>query len=342
MSEAIVFPGQGVQRDGMDQFGDPAVWAEADTYTRDALGFSLLHIVRGNPPELQLDGETVQHPLGLLYLTQFAQVALSALAFAQVGERRKAGTLPERAYFAGQSLGELNALAAYAGVATLPDTLQIGWERGLVMRDLVPRDATGDTNYRLAALCPELFGVDDAALPSFVAEIAEQCGELLEVVNFNIPRRQFVAAGTKAALARLREVVFARARPYRGMPPYLEIEGIDIPFHSTVLRPGVPQFRAILDARLPFEIDSAPLDGRYVPNLTGELFTANDVPVRERLLTLLSAQLAAPVPWIKIQALLFSLADRYTEIGMPTAPTLTNLARHSAAALGATTEITMP
>ena len=39
-----------------------AVWDRADAFTRDALGFSVLHVVRDNPTTLIASGVHYQHP----------------------------------------------------------------------------------------------------------------------------------------------------------------------------------------------------------------------------------------------------------------------------------------
>ena len=57
--------------------------------------------------------------------------------------------------------------------------------------------------------------------------------------------------------------------------------GIDVPFHSTVLRDGVAEFRSHLDAGLPERIDPAVLVGRYVPNLVPRPFTLDRAFVEE-------------------------------------------------------------
>ena len=39
-----------------------AVWDRADAFTRESLGFSVLHVVRDNPTSLIADGVLFQHP----------------------------------------------------------------------------------------------------------------------------------------------------------------------------------------------------------------------------------------------------------------------------------------
>lgn len=72
-------------------------------------------MVRDNPKELTANGVTYRHPEGLLNLTQFTQVALATVSFAQTARLREAGADISPAYFAGHSLGEYNALSSFAG-----------------------------------------------------------------------------------------------------------------------------------------------------------------------------------------------------------------------------------
>ena len=68
------------------------VWERADKLTRSKLGFSILGLVRDNPKELTANGVTYRHPDGLLNLTQFTQVALATVAYAQTARLREAGS----------------------------------------------------------------------------------------------------------------------------------------------------------------------------------------------------------------------------------------------------------
>ena len=92
------------------------VWDRADSHTREALGFSILAVVRDNPTSVWADGERHRHPDGVLFLTQFTQVAMATLAVAQVAEMREAGVFVEDAITCGHSVGEYNALAAVTGI----------------------------------------------------------------------------------------------------------------------------------------------------------------------------------------------------------------------------------
>lgn len=368
---AFVYPGQGIQKQGMsldERAKSPAVretWERADKLTREKLGFSILAVVRDNPKELTAHGVTYHHPEGLLNLTQFTQVALATVAFAQTARLREAGCDIWPAYFAGHSLGEYNALSSFAQIIPLETVLELVFHRGSTMHHLIERDAQGRSNYRMGALRPNQFGVSDEGVNAYVDGISKATGEFLQIVNYNLAGQQYAIAGTIKGLKALAQDSAKRAKEYGGKPPFMLVPGIDVPFHSRILRKGVPEFRDKLDSLLPKHIDYSVLVGRYIPNLvacpfeltrefaqkildvvpserieaaledetTWKSYTEDEQKLGRLLLTeLLSWQFASPVRWIETQALMF--ADRargglgveeYVEVGLGNAPTLANL-----------------
>ncbi|MFT3899684.1 MAG: DUF1729 domain-containing protein [Gordonia sp. (in: high G+C Gram-positive bacteria)] len=363
------FPGQGIQSQGMglDARARSAaareIWDRADAHTREALGFSILAVVRDNPTTLVANGTTYHHPDGVLFLTQFTQVAMATLGVAQVAELREAGGFVEGAITAGHSVGEYNALAACAGVLPLEAVLEVVFQRGEAMHHLVPRDAKGNSDYRMAAIRPSQFGLADDDVDAFVAEVGEQAGEFLEVVNLNLRGSQYAIAGTVAGLRALEAEIERRVAAHGGKRAFILVPGIDVPFHSTVLREGVPAFRERLDDLLPEHVDPEILVGRYIPNLVPRLFNlsrefvteiAELVPsepldevladfdawaarpaelARVVLIELLAWQFASPVRWIETQDLLFGPTSqgglnvgRFVEVGVKSAPTLSGIA----------------
>jgi fatty acid synthase len=341
------FPGQGIQSVGMGQAAAATsraakkVWDRADAFTRDRLGFSILTIVRDNPSAITVDGREFRHRDGVLFLTQFTQVAMAALGYAQMAELRESDALADDYVFCGHSVGEFTALAAAAGVFDLETVLEMVYERGSIMSDLVERDGNGRSNFGMAAVRPDRMGLDDA---SFVSDVAARTGEFLEVVNHNRRGSQYVVAGTLAGLDALEKVCADRA--------FVRVPGIDTPFHSSVLHDGVERFRAVLNRLVPESIDADVLVGRYIPNLTARPFDVpaptqghphvdsstecapeSDNPARTHLIDLLAQQLANPVRWIETQDVLFDElgVERFVEVGVATAPTLANLSRGRAA-----------
>ncbi|MHA7726452.1 fatty acid synthase subunit beta domain-containing protein [Corynebacterium hesseae] len=354
------FPGQGIQSPGMgmrdyaESAAARAVWERADKHTRQSLSFSILEIVRHNPDTVVVDGETFTHPDGVLYLTQFTQVAMATLGCAQIAALKEAGVLDSGAFFAGHSVGEYNALAAYAEVLSLEAVLDIVYVRGLTMHRLVERDSAGQSLYGLAALRPHKMGMSAGEAFAHVARVATETGEFLEVVNHNIAGRQYAVAGTKAGLDALASDAERRAPGQRAVIP---IPGIDVPFHSSRLVGGVADFRAHLDALIPAEINLDALVGRYIPNLVARPFAlsrefvesiaevVDSEPIEEilsdfdgavtsparlgrtLLIELLAWQFASPVRWIETQDLILGQlgVERFIEVGVGTAPTLTNM-----------------
>ncbi|MFF2557513.1 fatty acid synthase subunit beta domain-containing protein [Nocardia sp. NPDC058058] len=366
------FPGQGIQTKGMGldartrSKAAKEVWDEADKHTREALGFSILAVVRDNPTYLKARGVEYRHPQGVLHLTQFTQVAMATLGVAQVAELREAGAFIEGAMLAGHSVGEYNALSAVAGVLPLHAVLEVVFQRGSAMHELVPRNAQGLSDYRMAAIRPSQIGIADHEVIPFVNRIGQESGEFLEVVNLNLRGSQYAIAGTVAGLEALETEIERLRAETGGKRAFVVIPGIDVPFHSTVLRAGVPEFRIKLEGLLPADLHPELLVGRYIPNLVPRLFNlerdfiqeiADLVPseplaevlanfddwaarptelCRVVLVELLAWQFASPVRWIETQDLLFTDAEhgglgveRFVEVGLAATPTVANLASNT-------------
>ncbi|WP_156685907.1 type I polyketide synthase [Mycobacterium sp. Marseille-P9652] len=367
------FPGQGIQHKGMGMDvrarskAARKVWDSADKFTRETLGFSVLHVVRDNPTSIIASGVHYNHPEGVLYLTQFTQVAMATVAAAQVAEMREQGAFVEDAITCGHSVGEYTALACVSGVFELEALLEAVFHRGSKMHDIVPRDELGRSNYRLAAIRPSQIDLPDADVTDFVAAIAERTGEFLEIVNFNLRGSQYAIAGTVRGLEALEAEVERRREITGGKRSFILVPGIDVPFHSRVLRVGVAEFRRALERLMPRDKDPDLIIGRYIPNLVPRPFTLDRdfiqeirdlVPAepldeiladydtwrdeqprelaRKVLIELLAWQFASPVRWIETQDLLFTEeaagglgVERFVEIGVKSAPTVAGLATNT-------------
>ncbi|MFT4245478.1 MAG: DUF1729 domain-containing protein [Micrococcaceae bacterium] len=368
---AYVYPGQGIQAQGMgldEMETSPAakeVWERADKVTKEKLGFSIISVVRDNPTEIVSEKQTWRHPDGLLNLTQFTQVAMATMAFAQTERLREQDALVSGAYFAGHSLGEYTALSSYGEVIPLETVLEIVFHRGATMHNLVERDEKGRSNYRMGALRPNQFGVGDAEVTDYIESIAEKSGEFLQIVNFNLAGQQYAIAGTIAGLKALEADVEERTAAFGGRNAFMYIPGLDVPFHSKVLRDGVEEFREKLLKLLPKNIDHEHLANSYIPNLVAVPFEltrsfaetiveeVDSKPIRELLeepgawekaakkpeklarlllVELLCWQFASPVRWIETQELLLTPVnngglgvERLIEIGLAASPTLASL-----------------
>lgn len=361
---AYLFTGQGSQAKGMGMAAYEgskaarAVWDRAEAYCRGELGFSILEIVRDNPKETFVRGHRVFHPQGVLNLTQFAQVGLTVLAMAQVEELKSAGLYAEDALFAGHSLGEYAALSS-CGIIPFESVLRVVYQRGLTMQDFVPRDADGKSPYGMIVVRPNVAKLSEDGLVKTVAAIADRSpsGEI-HLVNYNVEGMQYAVTGRLELLDALtRELRKLEAKSQASKSSFVRIEGVDVPFHSPILTPGVAAFRRTLKDTIPADLDPKILVGRYIPNVTAELFAlgreavekafrATESPVlkevladwesraadepglaRTLLIELLAYQFASPVRWIETQKAVLAhephAAKRVIEIGP--SPVLANM-----------------
>jgi len=370
MKTAYIFTGQGSQKQGMGMTGYERsagakdVWDRADALCRKELGFSLLEIVRDNPKSISVNGNMMSHPEGVLNLTQFTQVAIVTLALASTAELKERNLHDDNALFAGHSLGEYAAISA---IVPLEKMIKITYHRGLTMQNYVPRDEKGNSPYRMIVVRPNIIGLTDGDLANVVDSIAKQSNGVLQIVNFNIRDEQYAITGEIPLLEQLKKFLNEQGEKV-GMKKksYLELPGIDVPFHSVALRPGVDVFRKTLEGIMSEELDYRDLEGRYIPNLNGCPFTLSrdyiervynntQSPVLKDVLEngvfdskevahklfieLLAYQFASPVQWIKTQEFLLGDegVDRVIEIGP--APVLANMARITLEKMGRNREI---
>ncbi|KAI1269290.1 enoyl reductase domain of FAS1 [Xylariaceae sp. FL1019] len=228
---------------------------------------------------------TFSEAKGLLFATHFAQPAIILLEKATFEHIRSRGLIQENATFAGHSLGEYGALSSMAPFVDFKDMLSTAFYRGLMMQFAIPRDENGQTGFSMMATNPGRVGkhFDDNALKTLVRHIAQESGELLEIVNLNIAGDQFVCAGHVQNLSALTETLnavaerkiqpqliedfltasvpqatafgtFISTRIARSKQLPLDVDiprgkttimlnGIDVPFHSSRMRFWIPTFR---------------------------------------------------------------------------------------------------
>jgi len=324
------------------------------------------------------DTYTFRAPKGLLYATQFTQPAITLVEMAAYEDMRAKALIPNQAYFAGHSLGEYAGLSTVGQVLPVESVVELVFLRGMTMQGAVARDAQGRSPYAMAAVNPSSKEVQfsDADLRQIVSTIAKQSGQLLEVVNYNVEGSQYAVAGdlgnlealsqTMGALkkspeklknldALVQDILVKVAKKKAEAPEgvltlkrgnIIPLPGIDVPFHSTALRDGVPAFRGMLETKMPHNLDMGRLEGKYVPNLTAQTFSLDqsyvesvyeqtqspvlknvlenwDASSKDRqvlgrtlLIELLAYQFASPVRWIETQDLLFQNGtERFIEVG---------------------------
>ncbi|PWY87433.1 beta subunit of fatty acid synthase [Aspergillus heteromorphus CBS 117.55] len=158
---------------------------------------------------------------------------------------------------------------------------------------------------------------NEERLRYLVALVASETGWLLEIVNYNVANSQYVCAGDLRALDTLSSLINElKRRPTEFQPllagthpitthtstilPTLHqcasaskskpqpiqltrgiatvpLRGIDVPFHSSFLSPGITAFRACLYKYIDREtLDAERLVGKYIPNLTARPFEVTE------------------------------------------------------------------
>lgn len=250
---------------------------------------------------------TFRHHDGLLFATEFAQPALTIMCKARFADLTSRGLVPTQALFAGHSLGEYAALASMGDIMTVEELVAITWFRGLNMRLVVQRDENGHSPYAMVAINPSKVSscFTEDHLHAAVGAVKEATGQLLEVVNYNISNLQYVCAGTRTALKHLIDVLrlassdgleIATAKILslpldHGIDDHVKLQrtqfavplnGVDVPFHSSFLRPGIDAYREILLKSLQRDsIKPDKLIGRWIPNVTGRTFSVGREEVDE-------------------------------------------------------------
>ncbi|PWY73494.1 fatty acid synthase subunit beta [Aspergillus eucalypticola CBS 122712] len=246
---------------------------------------------------------------GLLHQTQFTQPALALMEMARFEDMRAKGVVREDSLFAGHSLGEYVALAAMGRIFSIEEVSALVFYRGLTMQNAVKRDAEGVTDYSMCAVNPMRVSprFSEKDLHWCVAEIARSRGPggLLEIVNYNVANMQYVCAGDLRALAALSELLDAIASGVLSLTGVEEVKdfiqktltrseasvtatkkrivlqrgratiplNVNVPFHSSLLRPGVESFRYLLHKHISEPmVDPDRLIGKYIPNLVAKPF----------------------------------------------------------------------
>ncbi len=90
---------------------------------------------------------TFSHPNGLLFATQFAQIALVVTEKAAFEDMCMKGFVQKDRACAGHSLGEYSALASIADVLHLSALVDVVFYRGLTMQRAVERDSENNFLY---------------------------------------------------------------------------------------------------------------------------------------------------------------------------------------------------
>ncbi|KAH6651491.1 fatty acid synthase [Truncatella angustata] len=248
---------------------------------------------------------THSSPNGLLFATQFAQPALTVMEMAAFKDMQSSGVVDDNCHFAGHSLGEYAALASITDFMPFENLLYLVFCRGMTMQGAVERDDQGRSAFSMVAVDPSRVRkeLSDSALRELITSIQSQSGFFVEIVNLNIRNGQYVCAGDLRGLDLLQKVCdeikalpscprpadhFSRiiaknAFAYKSVVPQevqlkrgaatVPLAGVDVPFHSSFLRPRMDAFRRVLQDSLNADrLRPERLVGKYIPNVTGTPF----------------------------------------------------------------------
>ncbi|TIB03399.1 hypothetical protein E3P94_00662 [Wallemia ichthyophaga] len=179
---------------------------------------------------------TFQAPNGLLFATQFAQIALVVTEKAAFEDMRSKGLIQANCAFAGHSLGEYASLASIADVLPISSLTDVVFYRGLTMQRAVERDAHGRSQFRMMAVNPSRIGktFDETILREIVDSVSRRTQLLLQIVNYNVDGQQYVCAGHLQALETLTNTL-----------NFMKVNKIDIA--SLLKQLSVEQVKAHLD-----------------------------------------------------------------------------------------------
>lgn len=257
MNEAILFPGQGAQFEGMGRDWAEAHTAAGDTWKEadDILGFSLSKACWEGGD--QVNRTDISQP-GILVTSVATVRALEATGF----DRSKAPLA------AGLSLGEYSALWC-AGSLDFPDALRLVRLRGEAMQAASEQVSSGMVS---------LLGADQTQATN-LAEVGAAHG-ICQVANLNAPG-QIIVSGELAALEAIEGA--AREHGIRRVRRLVVAGG----FHSECMRPAAD---ALAEA-----LANTPVRQPKIPVISNVTATPAEDPGEIR--RLLESQVCSPVLW---------------------------------------------
>ncbi|MGE5790246.1 MAG: ACP S-malonyltransferase [Syntrophaceae bacterium] len=276
---AIVFPGQGSQRQGMgkDFYENIPECRRIYEEASDALGWDVAALCFGEDEKLNL--------------TAYAQPSIVVTEIAMLKAIiDKYGITPD--VFGGHSLGEYTALVA-AGVLPLETVLRIVHIRGSLMQEAVPVGEGG-----MAAVIRK--DLNTRMIRELLADLP------IDVANINSPNQVVISGRSKAMPEAEERLVKALADEN---PARFVALNVSAPFHSRFMHTIEEPFEGELACvRRQMKAENAV---RVTSNFTGGFHSADKEEVIERLV----AQLSGTVQWCDNMRAIVSQADTVYEIG---------------------------
>ena len=264
----FMFPGQGSQY--VDMMKDLAAkykvvqdtFDEADRLLTHIIGQTLTETLWSKPGESK---EQISHREAAIKKTEMTQPAVLTADIAMMRLLSSFGIKPD--VVMGHSLGEYAAAVA-AGIFDFENGLKAVCTRGKVMSEIKVED-----NGKMASIAAPVERVEPelARINGYVA-----------VANKNCPTQTVIAGASKS--------IDDAIKMFNDMG----IQAVQIPvshaFHSAIVRPAMPQYRAFLDT-LTFHAPTMPI----TTNVTAEFYPSDPEKIKDLMVT----QISHSVEWIK-------------------------------------------
>ncbi|WP_158093791.1 type I polyketide synthase [Candidatus Avelusimicrobium gallicola] len=264
----FMFPGQGSQY--VDMMKDLAskykvvqdTFDEADRLLLKIIGQNLTDTLWSKPGETK---EQIAVREAAIKKTEMTQPAVLTADIAMMRLLSSFGIKPD--VVMGHSLGEYAAAVA-AGIFDFENGLKAVCTRGKVMSEIKVED-----NGKMASIAAPVDRVEPelARINGYVA-----------VANKNCPTQTVIAGASKAVDDAIK------------MFTDMGIQAVQIPvshaFHSAIVRPAMPQYRAFLDT-LTFHAPKMPI----TTNVTAEFYPSDPEKIKDLMVT----QISHSVEWIK-------------------------------------------
>ena len=264
----FMFPGQGSQY--VDMMKDLAAkykivqdtFDEADRLLMGIIGQNLTDTLWSKPGETK---EQIALREAAIKKTEMTQPAVLTADIAMMRLLSSFGIKPD--VVMGHSLGEYAAAVA-AGIFDFENGLKAVCTRGKVMSEIKVED-----NGKMASVAAPVERVE----PELI-----RINGYVAVANKNCPTQTVIAGGSKAVDDAIK------------MFTDMGIQAVQIPvshaFHSAIVRPAMPQYRAFLDT-LTFHAPKMPI----TTNVTAEFYPSDPEKIKDLMVT----QISHSVEWIK-------------------------------------------
>ena len=264
----FMFPGQGSQY--VDMMKDLAskykvvqdTFDEADRLLVDIIGQNLTDTVWSKPGETK---EQIAEREAAIKRTEMTQPAVLTADIAMMRLLSSFGIKPD--VVMGHSLGEYAAAIA-AGIFDFENGLKAVCTRGKVMSEIRVED-----NGKMASIAAPVEKVEP--------ELSRVAG-YVAVANKNCPTQTVIAGASKSVDDAI------------AMFTAMGIQAVQIPvshaFHSEIVHPAMPQYRAFLDT-LQFHSPTMPI----TTNVTAEFYPSDPEKIKDLMVT----QISHSVEWIK-------------------------------------------